>query len=266
MRNLLAANFLRLRKSVLFWGALAFCLGVGALMSLQLYQMNQYEYFPLDGAFFTYPIFVCIIIAVFIPLFFGRDYSDHTIRRKVAAGHPRAAIYAANLLTGTAVSLLLCAAYMAVVAAIGIPLVGPVSMDPGQAVLMVLGSLAAMAACSALSTLVSMACTSKSTSAVVCILGAFLLLIASIYLRSRLDAPEFYELPWGEGLVENPQCLSGTQRAVCEFVYNLLPPSQAIQYASRQAQNLGQMPLYSLLVILLSTGADIALFRRKDLK
>ena len=70
----------------------------------------------------------------------------------------------------------------------------------------------------------------------------------------------------GEGLVENPQCLSGTQRAVCEFVYNLLPPSQAIQYASRQAQNLGQMPLYSLLVILLSTGAGIALFRRKDLK
>ncbi len=121
MRNLLAANFLRLGKSALFWGALAFCLGAGALMALQLYQMNQYEDFPLDGAFFTYPIFVCIIIAVFIPLFFGRDYSDHTIRNKVAAGHPRAAIYAANLLTDTAVSLLLCAAYMAVVAAIGIP-------------------------------------------------------------------------------------------------------------------------------------------------
>lgn len=265
MRNLLAANFLRLGKSALFWGVLAFCLGAGALMALQLYQMNQYEDFPLDGAFFTYPIFVCIIIAVFIPLFFGRDYSDHTIRNKVAAGHPRAAIYAANLLTDTAVSLLLCAAYMAVVAAIGIPLVGPVSMALEQAALMVLGSLAAMAACSALSTLVSMACTSKSISAVVCILGVFLLLIASIYLRSRLDAPEFYEVPWGD-LVENPQCLRGTQRAVCEFVYNLLPPSQAIQYASRQTQNLGQMPLYSLLVILLSTGAGIALFRRKNLR
>ena len=266
MRNLLAANFLRLRKNKLFWGLLAFSTGFGALVAFNYYEMSQIEPITLDGAFFTYPLTVCILTAVFVPLFFGREYSDSAIRNKVAAGHPRAAIYAANLLTGTAVSLLLCAAYMAVVAAIGIPLVGPVSMDPGQAVLMVLGSLAAMAACSALSTLVSMACTSKSISAVVCILGVFLLLIASIYLRSRLDAPEFYELPWGEGLVENPQCLSGTQRAVCEFVYNLLPPSQAIQYASRQTQNLGQMPLYSLLVILLSTEAGIALFRRKDLK
>lgn len=274
MRRLLAANFFRLRKSGLFWGLLAFCLGAGALMAFQLYQMNQYEYFPLDGAFFTYPIFVCVIIAVFIPQFFGRDYSDHTVRNKVAAGHPRATIYAANLLTGTAVPLLLCVAYMAVVAAIGIPLVGPVSMDAGQAALMVLGSLVAMAACSALSTFVSMACTSKSISAVVCILGVFLLLIASIYLRSRLDAPEFYtdyfvneagEVVWGD-LVENPQCLSGTQRAVYEFFYNLLPPSQAIQYASRETQNLWQMPLYSLLVILLSTGAGIVLFRKKDLK
>ena len=280
MRNLLSANLLRLRKSVLFWGSLAFCFGIGALMAFQLYQMNQYEHFPLDGAFFTYPIFVCIITAVFIPQFFGREYSDHTIRSKVTAGHPRASIYAANLLTGTAVSLLLCAAYMAAVAMIGIPLVGPVSMDAELAVQMVLGSLVTMAAFSALFTLISMVSSRKSISAVVCILGVFLLLIASIYLRSRLDAPEFYDAPEfftecsvneaGEivwvGLVDNPQYLSGTQRAVCEFLYNLLPHSQAIQYASRQTQNLWQMPLYSLLVILLSTGAGLLLFRRKELK
>lgn len=274
MRNLLSANLLRLRKSVLFWGSLAFCFGIGVLMAFQLYHMNQYEYFPLDGAFFTYPIFVCIITAVFIPQFFGREYSDHTIRSKVTAGHPRASIYAANLLTSTAVSLLLCAAYMAAVAAIGIPLVGPVSMDAELAVQMVLGSLVTMAAFSALFTFVSIACTRKSISAVVCILSVFLLLFASIYLESRLDAPEFYtgysvneagEVVWGN-LVENPQYLGGTQRAVCEFFYNLLPPSQAIQYASRQSQNLGRMPLYAMTVILLSTAAGLLLFRRKDLK
>lgn len=265
MRNLLSAHLFRLGRSRLFLGCLLVMSSFGALLAFNYYEMSQTEPIALDGAFFSYPIPACIAAAVFVPLFFGADHSGHAIRNKVAAGHPRAAIYAANLLTGTAVSLLLCAAYMAVVAAIGIPLVGPVSMALGQAALMVLGSLAAMAACSALFTLVSMACTSKSISAVVCILGVFLLLIASIYLRSRLDAPEFYEVPWGD-LVENPQYLRGTQRAVCEFVYNLLPPSQAIQYASRQTQNLGQMPLYSLLVILLSTGAGIALFRRKNLR
>ncbi len=273
MRNLLAANFLRLRKSALFWGVLAFCLGTGALMALQLYQMNQYEYFPLDGAFFTYPIFVCIIIAVFIPLFFGAEHSGHAIRSKVAAGHPRAAIYAANLLTGTAVSLLLCAAYMAVVAAIGIPLVGPVSMALGQAALMVLGSLAAVAALCALLTLVAANCERTSVSAAACVLGVFLLLIASIYIRSRLLAPEYLNGSWnaaGEyvpGLpTPNPQYLGGPQRAVFEVLNVFLPTCQIVQYASQQGQDAGWMPLYSLLVILLSTAAGIALFRRKDLK
>lgn len=274
MRNLLSANVLRLRKSILFWGALAFSFSIGALMAFQCYQMSQYESLSLDGAFFTYPILICIITSVFIPQFFGREYSDHTVRNKVTAGLPRAAIYASNLLTGTAVSLLLCAAYMAAVAAVGIPLVGPVSMDAELAVRMVLGSLVTMAAFSALFTLVSMVSSRRPISAAVCILGVFLLMIASIYLKSRLDAPEFYtdysvneagEVVWGD-LVANPQYLGSTERAVYEFFYNLLPHSQAIQYASQQTQNLGWMPLYSLAAAALSTGAGIALFRKKDLK
>lgn len=274
MSNLLSANLLRLRKSVLFWGALAFSFGMGALMAFQFYHMSQYEGFSLDGAFFTYPILVCIITAVFIPQFFGREYSDHTVRNKVTAGLPRTTIYAANLLTGTAVSLLLCAAYMAAVAAIGTPLVGFLAMDAGLAVWMVLGSLVTMAAFCALFTFVSMVFSRKTISAAVCILGVFLLMIASIYLKSRLDAPEFYtdysvnaagEVVWGD-LVANPQYLSGTERTVYEFFYNLLPHSQAVQYASQQSQNLGRMPLYAMAVILLSTAAGLALFRRKDLK
>lgn len=274
MRNLLSANLLRLRKSGLFWGMLAFCLGFGIFMVFNCWQMNQYDEndsVSLNGAFFIYPIIVSVVLAVFIPLFFGREYSDGAIRNKAAAGYSRLAIYAANLLTGMAVSLLFCVAYMA---AVGTPLVGFIVMDARQAVLMILGSLLAVAAFCALFTLIVMTCSRKSVSAVVCVLGVFLMLIASIYVKSRLDSPEYYTnyianengIPVSNGLVKNAQYLSGTQRTVFELLYNLLPSSQAVQYASRQAENLSPMPLYALAVIVLCTGVGIILFRRKELK
>ena len=274
MANLLSANLLRLKKSRLFWGTLAFCLGFGIFMVFNYYQMDQYDSITLNGAFFVYPIIVSIIMAVFIPLFFGREYSDGAIRNKVAAGYPRSAIYGADLLTGMAVSLLFCAAHMAVVAAAGTPLVGFIVMDAGRAVLMILGSLLAVAAFCAFFTIIVMICDRKSVSAVVCVLGVFLLLIASIYMKSRLDSPEYYTdhavwengMPIPGGLVKNPQYLGGTQRTVFELLYSLLPSSQVVQYSSQETQNLGSMPLYALAAIALSSGLGLLLFRRKDLK
>ena len=86
MRNLLAANFFRLRKSALFWGLLAFSAGFGALIAFNYYEMSRMEPIALDGAFFVYPLTASVLTAVFVPLFFGRDYSDRAIRNKVAAG------------------------------------------------------------------------------------------------------------------------------------------------------------------------------------
>lgn len=274
MWNLLSANFLRLKKSRLFWGALALSFGMGVGMALNYYQMSRYESITLEGAFFVFPMLCSLISAVFIPLFFGREYSDRTIRNKVTAGHSRLRIYGANLIAGTAASLLFGAAYMAAVAVVGMPLIGPIKMDAKLAALVILGSLAAVAAFCALFTLIAMVCSRKTVSAVICILGTFILFAASIYMRSRLEAPEYYTdysmtadgtVVWG-GVVANPQYLSGAQRAVCEFVHDLLPSSQAVQYASQQTQDLCLMPLYSLAVIVLSTGAGTALFRRKDLR
>ena len=273
MRNLLAANFLRLRKNKLFWGLLAFSAGFGALVAFNYYEMSQIEPITLDGAFFTYPLTVCILTAVFVPLFFGREYSDSAIRNKVAAGRSRSLMYTANLLTAITACLLFCAAHMIAVTVVGTPLIGFIAMEAKLAVPLALGSLVTMAAFCALFTLVVMNCSRKSLSAVVCILGVFLLLLAAIYLRSRLLAPEYLNGLWnaaGEYVpgppTPNPQYLGGAQRTVFEILYALLPSSQAIEYASREVQNLNWFPLYSLAVIALSTGAGIALFRRKDLK
>lgn len=273
MRNLLAANFFRLRKSALFWGLLAFSAGFGALIAFNYYEMSRMEPIALDGAFFVYPLTASVLTAVFVPLFFGRDYSDRAIRNKVAAGHSRPLLYGANLLTAVAASLLFCGAHMGAAAAVGTPLVGGLETDPAPALLMALGSAAAMAAFCALFTLVAMNCGRKSASAVACVLGIFLLLLAAVYLRSRLLSPEYLNGSWntkGEFIpgeqAPNPQYLGGAQRAVFEVLYALLPTSQAIELASRQAQDPYRMALYSAAVVVLSTGIGVFLFRRKDLK
>lgn len=273
MRNLLAANFFRLRRNALFWGLLAFSAGFGSLVAFNYYEMSRMEPIALDGAFFIYPLTVCILTAVFIPLFFGREYSDSAIRNKVAAGHSRPLMYAANLLTAMTASLLFCTAHMGAVAAVGIPLVGTLEADAEQIALITLGSLMTLAAFCALFTLVVMNCGRKSTSAVACVLGVFVLLIAAVYLRSRLLSPEYLSGSWntkGEFIpgepMPNPQYLGGAQRAVFQVLYALLPSSQAVECASQQTGNLPWMPLWSLAVTALSTGAGIALFRRKDLR
>lgn len=272
MRNLLAANFFRLRKSALFWGLLAFSAGFGALIAFNYYEMSRMEPIALDGAFFVYPLTASVLTAVFVPLFFGAEYSGGAIRNKVAAGHARPAIYAANLLSGMGASLLFSGAYLVAVAVIGIPLVGPLETDAEQTALILLGSLAAMAALCAILIFVAMTCTRKSRSAMLCVLGVFLLLLAAIYIRSRLLSPEYLGGSWNaEGNyipgreTPNPQYLRGPQRAVFEVLNILLPTCQIVQYASRQAHNPGGMLLCSLTGIALAAGIGVLLFRKKDL-
>lgn len=273
MTNMLSANFLRLRKSRLFWSLMAFGFGFGALVTLNYYEMNRLvEDFPLDGAFFLYPVPACVLTAVFVPLFFGREYSDHTIRNKVETGYPRPAIYAANLLTAIATTILFCAGHMVVVAAMGTSLVGFMVIDLQSAVLIILGSMAALAALCALFTLIVMVCDRKSLSVASCILAAFFLLIASIYIRSRLLAPEYitYSFNAAGNLVQippkaNPEYVGGIQRTFFVFLNEALPSSQLVRYVSWDVPSFGEL-LWSLAAVVLSTGAGIALFRKKDLK
>lgn len=273
MRNLLSANFFRLRRSALLWGLLAFNAGFGVLVTLNYYDMNRLAGdFPLDGAFFLYPVPASVLTAVFIPLFFGREYGDHAIRNKVAVGCSRPVIYVTNLLTAMAVTILFCAGYMVVVAVAGTALVGFMVMELESAVLIVLGSLAALAALCALFTVIVMVCGRKSLSAMSCVLGIFLLLIASIYIRSRLLAPECitYSFNAAGNLVQvpprvNPEYLGGIQRAAFSFLNETLPSSQLVRYVSWEVPSSWEI-LCSLSVIALSTGAGIFLFRKKDLK
>ena len=82
MTNLLSANLFRLRKSILFWVTLLLCAAAGAWQPLQTYLEYQRQ-FPLDAIFFVYAMLIGLVLSVFLPLFFGSEYSDEIGRAHV---------------------------------------------------------------------------------------------------------------------------------------------------------------------------------------
>lgn len=275
MRNLLSANLLRLRKSVLFWGLMAVSFGFGLFtIYIQLSDRSLGREIQLDSILFFYAMVIGLFSAVFIGLFFGTEYSDGAIRNKITVGLGRLQIYLANLLTGYAVALFSTAAYLLAVFALGVPLIGGLTTPAPVILLNLLGTLVMEAAFCAMFTFVAMNCAKKAAAAVSCILLFFGLMIASTYVQSRLDAPEFhpgYDFgPNGEIVlsepVPNPMYLRGAEREAYEFAYDLIPTGQASQYTMMEAARPVRMVLCSAALTVLFSGAGAALFRKKDLK
>lgn len=145
-------------------------------------------------------------------------------------------------------------------------------MSAGAALSTLLGVLLMTAAFCAIFTSITMNCSNKAATAVVCILLFFAMLVASTYIFARLDAPEenlTYSLVDGEmvsSMVPNSRYLQGAERAVYEFLRDLLPTGQGVQYNIGAVAYPVRLLVCSLGLTALFTGAGAALFRRKDLK
>ena len=286
MTKLLSANFLRLRKTNLIWGSLGVCVGLGALAALGEFRFQVSSGADLsvpevaqakallEGQFFEYAAFIGILAAEFISLFFGTEYSDGATRNKIAVGHSRLSIYFANLITGFAASLGCMAGYMLSCLAVGAPLLGWFTKPAPLLLCAIAGSVVMLAAFCAIFTFVAMNCAKKSTSVVICLLGVFALLIAAVYLYGRLEAPEFitgYELSVNGEIVDavpepNPNYLTGAKREAYQFLYDLLPTGQSLQYTMLNFTDPARLMGLALAVCAVFTAAGAALFRRKDLK
>ena len=273
MRNLLSANLLRLKRSRLFWGLLGVMSALGLLFTLQ--HLNHYlkwdAKFYLTIDLFTYALLLGFGMAVFIPLFFGAEYSDGAIRNKLVAGHSRLSIYLAHLITSVVAALAAAAAYVIPVLAVGIFIYEPPALEAGTLALLVLGTLVLLAAYCALYALVTMNCSRKSTAAVICLLGMLALYLAAGNIEVPLMHPEY--LNWvvteaGETIPgdPNPRYVGGMERAVLETLQDLLPTGQSLQYMRAEAAHPERLPLYSLIDFAAFTAIGAALFRKKDLR
>ena len=277
MSKLLTSGFSRLWKNKYFWicnvgmAAFAVLLVMSSYITAIKYETQAY----LDGIIFSYVPFVGVIAGAFISLFLGTEYSDGTIRNKLIVGHRRSKIYLSNLIVCGAAATIICAVFMFASVAVGLLLGVVMTIKLSSLVTMILTCFALCLSYCGLFTLVAMLCQNKAAVAVICVVGAFALLMLASYLLNALSAPEYtneyyYDASaenWIEGeLVPNKAYVSGIKRQIFEFLNNFLPGGQALQIAQARVESPWILQCYSYIIVAVSSAIGMIFFRRKDLK
>ena len=276
MRKLLRANFSRLFRDKLFLVSIALMFVMGTALQIMHYidNVKNNENWTPDATCFVFAVFVPILLSLITALFIGSDYSDGTMRNKLIVGHKRHCIYLANLIVIAAAGILLSISYILPHTVLGFLLFGGFVTQPSVLLLYTGVNFALMIAYSSLFVLTSMLSQSKANTTAMCILLAFVLLFVGVYLTSALNEPEYYSgyvftadgVTTSEDSEKNPNYVGGKKREVYEFLQEFTPGGQELLSSNMIAGNPAMLALYDGIILLVSTGVGIALFRRKDLK
>lgn len=262
MRNLLSANFLRLRKGRLFWGLLAgmFAYGLYKVIRGRLVRPDYEQMLIL----FDHAEYIGWFMAVFIPFFLGPEHTDNAIRNKVLGGHTRLSIYLSHLITTVLASFCFCAAYMLPVWGLGGVLLVPPNpiftfSAQGEIAYIMLAILAMGMAFCAFYTAVILNDSHKAGALAACLLISLI----TRFLMGRLHA-WLYNAYYG-GLPDKT-----IWYPIGRFMLDFLPFGQA-NWLSRAPghsdfMRLEPLLLMSLLFTAVSTTIGATLFRKKDLK
>lgn len=269
---LLRANFSRLWRSASFWTAVSTMFGVG-LFELAVSYPHREQPGILDNRYMLFVLMSGVVLSAFCSLFVGAEYSDGTIRNKIAVGHSRASLYLANLVTCAAAGVLGCLGYILPMTAAGVPLMGGFELPLPSILWFTLCAFLMTASLCAIFTMAALLNQNKAVVAIICIFLAYFLLFLGIYLNSRLTeqaiipAQEYIEN--GQILIReampNPAYVQGIKRTIFEILYDL-PGCQAVQLIAASEACPIRLPLVSVGTAAASTGIGLVLFRRKDLK
>ena len=274
MNKLFRAGLYRLRKNK---GAYA-CVIIPPIYSVCL-MLSQYMQMKESGAnylldpfLFHFFLVMGVLLSVFVSLYVGTEYHDGTLRNKLISGSSRNAVYGLNLwisfLVGTCSVLL---AYTAGLAA-GIPMFGVIEMPALTMLQTCVAGILLVLSYVSIFHMISMLSSSKTTSAVVCILAAVFMMVFAGIIFSKLSQPEMITqavIANGETVMEtvkNPAYLTGISHTVYQNILDFLPAGQAVQIFNQGVLNLGKMMGYSILIIFGTSLAGLYLFNRKDIK
>ncbi len=275
MAKLLRANLSRLWKSRIFYIGLAFMLLLNVFLVIDGWHSGRQGYpEPLEDMLFQNCIIIGFVCAVVVGMFLGTEYSDGTIRNKIAVGHTRASIYLANLIVCAAASMMLLLTALALGFGLGSFLLDPLGLPMKVLLLYSCIGLMTTVSFASIYTLVAMLSPSKASGAVLCLVLALLLLFATSAVEGTLTEPEMVQdyvmtengMPIPGDPHPNPRYVTGTKRAVLEVIYDILPTGQAFQISNNECAHPARLPAFSLLVALVTSAAGALLFRRRDLK
>lgn len=286
MSKLLRSNFARLWKSRIFWLGMLFSTGLSVFFILMRYidiEQHQEVYANLDESYknadeliFMGGIIIIFAAAVFIGIFVGTEYSDGTLRNKLIIGHSRSSIYISNLIVCTTAGIIMHLTYIVTTILLGNLLLEDSTLTFKKILLLTLMGTAAMIAASSLLVMISMLIHSKSAGAVAILIATMVMFFASMTIFQRLSTPEYNDAysyideDTGKPVIvekeKNTNYLTGTKRKVYEFLNDFIPTSQLYKSALLDSSKLDITLIYDGIIILITTTAGIAVFRRKNLK
>ena len=279
MSRLLSADFAKLKKNKFFWLCMAGMAVFALFMKIMDYvSMREYSGSvpSFESLLLIYALVIGFLMAAFVSLFVGTEYSDGTIRNKLIIGHTRVSIYLSNLITCFAAGVMMCLAYLIPALAVSALLCRSDSTDFRMLLLMILYSFVLTLAFTSLYTLAGMICQNKALTAVITILVICFFSVASIYISAKLNEPETYPeisaLADGRTVtsarqVPNPGYVRGTQREVYQFLNDFLPTGQSVILTRGDTEaSTRLLPVYSACIAVAASGIGIFIFRKQDIK
>ena len=289
MNKLLKSEFIRLFKSNIFIFCLLFSAGLGIFMAL----LNLST---IDELIFSGFFDITFVIAVFVSIFVGTDYSNGTIRNKIIVGHTRWNIYFSKLIVCAASDIIFHLVYILAVLISGGLIIGGLTLSAEKIVFFTLVSSSSILALTALLLFLSMTFQSKTAGAVICILTILIMFYASINIEEQLSEPEYYitYTSYDEdtdeiteiGEDKNPRYISGKIRKLYEFLYNFMPVSQLYQLSEddtkhseddtdisgyntniseHKTNNFKIIVMYDIILIIAATGTGMVIFKLRNL-
>lgn len=104
MSRLIISSLTRLFQRVIFWICFIGMFLYGVFMAFATTPENVLS-FSFESCFFGFAPVMGLVSAIFISLFVGSEYSDGTMRNKVAVGHTRFSIYLSNFIACSIASI-----------------------------------------------------------------------------------------------------------------------------------------------------------------
>ena len=284
MSRLIISSLTRLFQRVIFWICFIGMFLYGVFMAFATTPENALS-FSFESCFFGFAPVMGLVSAIFISLFIGSEYSDGTMRNKVAVGHTRFSIYLSNFIACSIANIFFCLAYILAVMVIGNMHSGTFLSAHNRIAYLIICAFGAVIAFTSIMTFLAMLNRNKAANVVVSMLLAITMLASGSFIYQRLCEPEMYDryisvdsngVPTDVDRVPNPQYVRGTEREVLELLNNFLPSGQTIQLAdmfnsegedtSHDFSHTEQWPFYSLGITILTTAIGIGLYRRKEIK
>ena len=275
MRKLLTASFYRLWREKMFWFAFAF-MSIGSVCYnwIGYNEITKVDVYVEDMMFCMLPM-AALVFAFFISMRLGTEFEEHTIRNKFIVGYSRTQVYFAEYITCMVAAMMMLVVMLLFSMAFGLVLSLEFRSGRNEIILLVFCCVLIASVFSAMFVGISMNVGSKAASLVVSMAFLFaILLLASFCINALEEPPMAYTnviisvedgVQFGD-LVENPAYVDGTQRMIYELIADILPTGQTIQMNNLEFERSARWPVFSLIMLIISTVAGYLPFRKRDIR